>query len=214
LPSGFGSSTAFKIQSHPSPGIWQPIQFAALRLLCFFAVALFLTGLPILAQASSAVDTSTSCAAELGDGVVVESVAKNSEGERAGLAEGDIILSWSRGDAKGHISSPFDLADAETEQEPRGRVTLEGSRGEARQSWVVGPDTWGIQARPTLPPALLAIYREGQELAKAEKFGEAAERWRAAAAEGTKFRCVWLSPWVLFHAAENLVEPQPSIENT
>jgi len=36
---------------------------------------------------------------------VVESVAKYSEGEKAGLQVGDVLLSWSRDDAKGEIQS-------------------------------------------------------------------------------------------------------------
>jgi hypothetical protein len=70
--------------------------------------------------------TNPCAAAQLKQGLVVESVAKNSEGEKAGLTEGDIILSWFRGDAKGTIELPFDLSEVETEQEPRGRVTLVG----------------------------------------------------------------------------------------
>jgi CHAT domain-containing protein/Tfp pilus assembly protein PilF len=138
--------------------------------------------------------------------VVVEGVAKNSEGEKAGLAEGDTILSWTRGDANGRISSPFDLTEIETEQEPRGRVTLEGTRGGAMQTWVIGPDRWDIQVRPSLPPDLLTIYREGQELARSGKFSDAEERWRAAAADRRKYQCEWLGPWVLFHGAEALAE--------
>ncbi len=140
--------------------------------------------------------------AELKQGLVVESIAKNSEGDKAGLAEGDVILSWTRGDVKGEIESPFDLSETEMEQEPRGQVTLEGSRSGLKLAWAMGPDKWGIQARPTLPSTLLTIYREGQELAKAAKLNEAADRWRAAADEGQKYQCPWLGPWFLFHAAD------------
>ncbi len=143
----------------------------------------------------------TPCAPlDLKQGLVVESVAKNSEGEKAGLAEGDILLDWSRGDARGQIESPFNLSEIETGQEPRGRVTLDGTRNGVHQTWVIGPDKWGIHARPSLSSPLLAIYREGQALAKAGKLAEAAEQWRAAA--GQKHACSWLSAWFLFHGAE------------
>ncbi len=48
--------------------------------------------------------------AQLKPGIVVEEVAKHSEAEKAGLQAGDVLLSWSRGDAKGGIESPFDLS--------------------------------------------------------------------------------------------------------
>jgi CHAT domain-containing protein/Tfp pilus assembly protein PilF len=141
--------------------------------------------------------------AELNHGLVVESVARNFEGEKAGLAEGDIILSWSRGDTKGQIESPFDLSEIEAEQAPRGRVMLEGKRGEATQIWAIGPDKWGIQTRPNLTGSLLDIYLEGQEQATAGKLNDAVARWHAAA-EGRKYLCSWFGPWLLFHASETL----------
>jgi CHAT domain-containing protein/Tfp pilus assembly protein PilF len=173
-------------------------------------LSLVLLALPLQGQTATTQESAsgTCAAAELKQGVVVESVAKNSEGEKAGLAEGDIILSWSRGEAKGPIESPFDLSEIETEQEPRGRVTLEGTRGGVTQTWMIGPDKWRIQARPSLPENLLVIYREGQELAKAAKLTDAAARWRAAAEEGQKYQCSWLRSWFLFYAAEVLADSQ------
>jgi CHAT domain-containing protein/Tfp pilus assembly protein PilF len=147
-------------------------------------------------------------AAELKPGLVVESVAKNSEGEKAGLAEGDVILSWSRGNLSGQIDSPFDLAEIETEQEPRGEVTLQGTRGGRKQAWVIGAGEWGIRARPDLAGSLLAIYLDGQALATAGKLSDSAERWRSAAVEGQKYQCSWLSPWLLFHTAEAFANSQ------
>src|SRR6266849_1081942 len=52
---------------------------------------------------------SISAWAQLKPGIVVEKVAKNSEAETAGLQEGDVLLSWSREDAEGKVTSPFDL---------------------------------------------------------------------------------------------------------
>jgi CHAT domain-containing protein/Tfp pilus assembly protein PilF len=138
--------------------------------------------------------------------VVIESVAKNSEGEKAGFAEGDILLSWSRGDAKGQIESPFDLSGVEMEQEPRGAVTLEGTRGARKQTWMIGPDKWGIQTRPILPDALLTKYSELQNLVKAGKFEGAVPGWQSIAVEARKRPCDWLSTWLLFHAAGKLAE--------
>src|SRR5260370_18979567 len=63
--------------------------------------------------------------AQLKPGIVVESIAKYSEGEKAGVQEGDVLLSWSRGDTKGEIESPFDLSNIEIEQVPRRNVTID-----------------------------------------------------------------------------------------
>ena len=59
-------------------------------------------------------------------GIIVEEVTKGSEAEKAGLQEGDVLMRWIRGDAKGEIESPFDIAWIEIEQTQRGVVTLEG----------------------------------------------------------------------------------------
>jgi CHAT domain-containing protein/Tfp pilus assembly protein PilF len=168
---------------------------------------LFLASVSVLEQTRRAESATIPCAeAELKPGLVVERIAKNSEGEKAGLAEGDVILSWSRGDAKGAIQSPFDLSDVEEEPEPLGRATLEGLRAGARQTWGVGPDKWGIQARPNFQGRLLENYRRGQELLQSGKLEEAAVRWRAAANDLASSKCSWLGPWLLLHAAQSFAE--------
>src|SRR5260370_7259731 len=96
--------------------------------------------------------------AQLKPGIVVESVAKYSEAEKAGLQEGDLLLSWSRGDAKGEIESPFDLSGTEIEQAPRGTVTLKGFRDGQRRISHLGPKNWSVKPPPTLPHNLHVIY--------------------------------------------------------
>jgi hypothetical protein len=148
--------------------------------------------------------------AQLKSGIVVEEVAKNSESEKAGLKEGDVLLGWSRGEAKGEIDSPFDLSNIETEQEPRGAVTLEGLRGTEKQSWMIGPDDWGLKTRPSLSDSLLAICSEGRELAAAGKPLEAAQRYEAAANQVVSNQDQalpsWLPAWFLVRAAEVLAQ--------
>jgi CHAT domain-containing protein/Tfp pilus assembly protein PilF len=145
----------------------------------------------------------TTCV-EVASCVLVETVSKNSEGEKTGLAEGDVIVGWTRGDANGEIRSPFDLSEVETEQEPRGQVTLEGFRGAVQQRWAMGPFQWGIATRPNLPESVLTIYREGEELAKAGNLKDAAERWRTIIERVQKDKCTWLNSWFFFHAADAL----------
>src|SRR5438874_105889 len=128
-------------------------------------------------------------------GIIVETVAKNSEGERAGLRERDVILNWTRGDARGQIDSPFDLPDLEVEQAPQGTVTLQGLRDNEARSWTLGQTSWGVRARPSLPEALRPIYRDAEDLAKAGKLTEAAERCRAAALMAQSSHLSRLAPW-------------------
>jgi len=137
-------------------------------------------------------------------GIVVEKVDKNSTADKAGFKEGDILLDWTRDDAKGKMDSPFDLLQIQIEQASRGAVSIEGLRGTETRVWILETDTWGIKVRPNLPEVLLVIYREGQELAKAGKPAQAAERWRVAAVEAQKSQPVWVSSWLMFHAADLL----------
>ena len=146
--------------------------------------------------------------AEFGRGVVIEAVKKNSEAEKAGLQEGDILLHWARGAAQGEIESPFDLSWIEIEQAPRGPVTIEGLRGTDKKVWTLGPASWGVDARPNLPESLLPIYLEGQKLATAGKLQDAAERWQSAARKAQASQSAWLGPWFLYHAAELLANAQ------
>src|SRR5690349_11580183 len=83
--------------------------------------------------------------------LVIEEVAKNSEGQKGGVKKGDIVRSWLRGEARGDFESPFDLSMVEVEQAPRGAVTLQGQRGEEERTWVLGQDSWGIRIQPDLP---------------------------------------------------------------
>ena len=162
--------------------------------LAFLFVSLF------LAQGSTPVHD------PLRGGIVVESVTRYSEAERAGIREGDILLSWERSDRKGNIESPFDLFMIELREAPQGPVTLAGLRGAEVKSWAIGADDWGIQARPNLPGELSEIYRQGKDLSDASKPAEAAERWRAAAAQVKNSGPAWLGPWLLLRAGVLLAE--------
>lgn len=88
--------------------------------------------------------------------VIVETVGTDSEGEQAGLQEGDSIFGWARDDANGPIESPFDLLSVETEQAPHGVVTLRGWRNSQPYTWNLGQNDWKIQVRPQLPEQIAA----------------------------------------------------------
>src|SRR5258708_6213708 len=136
-------------------------------------------------------------------GVVVEQVGRESEGARAGLQKGDLLLTWNRGEIQGTIESPFDMYEIEVEQEPQGTVTLVGMRGEEKRNWTMGPNVWGFQVRPSLDEDLLSLYQTGQA-------AEAAERWKQAAAEAIKSRDQrrWLASWFLSQAAGALAKAE------
>jgi CHAT domain-containing protein/Tfp pilus assembly protein PilF len=156
-----------------------------------------------LSHAASDFGKATTGCGEVRWCVLVEMVVKNSEAEKAGLADGDVIVGWTRGDAKGEIRSPFDLSEVETQQQPRGQVTLQGFRGALKQKWAMGVDKWGVATRPNLPESVLTIYREGEDLAKTGKLTDAAGRWRTSATE-SKNEFSLMSCWLVSHAAEAL----------
>jgi len=87
---------------------------------------------------------------KLQSGVVVEQALQGWSGDKAGIKEGDVILRWSRGTIGGDLASPYDVQHVETEQALRGVVTLEGLRGNEKQSWVMGANSWKVATRPQL----------------------------------------------------------------
>jgi CHAT domain-containing protein/Tfp pilus assembly protein PilF len=146
------------------------------------------------------------CTAIFNKGLVVEAVAEHSEGARAGLVEGDLLLGWSRGDTNGAFKSPFDLLTVETEQAPRGLVTFNGKRNTTDRTWVIGPDRWSVRVRPSLPASVLDRYRAAQETMAARQFSEADDAWNAAALQAKQAGCSLVSLWLALHAGDSFSE--------
>src|SRR5581483_960705 len=65
---------------------------------------------------------------------------------------------------------------------------------------------WGIRARPDFSEELLSIYRQGQASAISENPGEAAARFREAAARIPKEQphLRWAAQWLLLQAGDTL----------
>jgi CHAT domain-containing protein len=139
-------------------------------------------------------------------GIVVEDVKHNSEGEKAGLRAGDVVLAWDRGNLRKAIDSPFDLLWIEMNQRPLGPIHLEGLRGGKNQVWTLGPDEWGIQARPQWAERAPAVDPERGELDDSRKIIEAAERWQQAADEHDGSASPFFSGWLRFRAGELLAD--------
>ncbi len=146
-------------------------------------------------------------------GVLVEEVAAESLGARAGLQAGDLLVSWCRAAspdgpclAAGRFETPFDFEAMELEEAPRGGVRILGKRAAVGTAWVLLPGSQSIKVRPVLTEDLLALYEEGRSLAGAEQLDMAVERWRSAARAAGHAGDGRLAVWFLLRAACALAE--------
>src|SRR5262245_23756711 len=129
-------------------------------------------------------------------GVVVDEVCPDSAAAAAGMRTGDVILSWSRpsapGDGRRSIQSPFELAQLEVEEAPRGEIVLIGERNQAETTWTLPPVPFGLRVRPALGPELLRWCRK-HALVESAKLAASAEPWRQAARQaGDAIVSTWL----------------------
>jgi CHAT domain-containing protein len=100
--------------------------------------------------------------------VVVESVAKDSALEKAGLQQGDLIVAWERlpnppsnpQGAHGRIEDYGDWIALKEEQTPRGSIRLEIYRGPHRRVVEIPLANWNIRTRPNLTSAEGACLEE------------------------------------------------------
>jgi hypothetical protein len=98
---------------------------------------------------------------EPGEGIIVLSVEKNLEADRAGIRPGDILFSWQAHWTKGKLQSAFDLSAIEREG-LRGQLSIRGLQNGQQKTWRLRQDDWGITARPAMPSTLLSLYRRGE----------------------------------------------------
>src|SRR5258708_13026923 len=162
-----------------------------------FSLALFL-GFTISSVLSQSALPKTALVSK---GVVVESLLIHLEGERAGLKEGDILLAWRQGNAKGEFESPVDLPFVRLERGSRGVVQLEGLRGAERRTWTLPSDSWGILARPIFQGELLRAYQEERELLRTGNIDRVIEHREQAVALTRRSGIPWLTSWFLSHSA-------------
>ncbi len=130
------------------------------------------------------------------NGVVIETVTPESLGARAGLRVGDVLLSWCRTAAsttgscvaEGRFESPFDFAEMDLEQAPRGGVRVLGKRAGASATWALLPGPQSVEVRPMLSDRLgiwllsheAGILAESRQWPQADQlYNEAVERARS-----------------------------------
>lgn len=91
-------------------------------------------------------------------GVIVENLEAGGEGSKAGMQQGDILLTWSRGDASGKIESPFDMVDLEFEQKARGNSHIIGSSRKGKTGLAMFNSSWcGVFTCPKMPRLPLPV---------------------------------------------------------
>ena len=110
---------------------------------------------------------SAAAAQRLGDGrgLIVEQVAADSLGARAGIMPGDRLLAYE----DKPLLSP--AAGQALQENTFGKieVVLRVRRGEETRSLTASRGSLGIEARPELPIAVLSAHGEGQSALQAQK---------------------------------------------
>ena len=139
-------------------------------------------------------------------GAVVVRCEPGNAGARSGLEPGDVVVGWRRGDRRGPISSPIDLALVELEEAPRGRVTLEVRHGRWRRRLAVAAGEWGVDTRPTLGPELVAKWQDAKDPTGSSDGSGAVARWRALASKLAALKRPAASAWCRLEAAVVLAE--------
>ncbi len=91
--------------------------------------------------------------------VLIEAIERGSPLAAAGLAVGDRLVEWSRGDVRGPFDSWDELQRLEIEQAPLGPVRVEVERAGRRIVVELAEDRWRARARPALAPQALALHR-------------------------------------------------------
>lgn len=110
-------------------------------------------------------------------GLVVEQVAAASAAAKAGFRPGDRVVSY---DGR-PLDSPATLQAAEENTFNRTEVLLQLVREGEALTLTAPAGRLGVQVRPSLSPAALALYEEGRAAQKSQKPEAAAGPWTVAA---------------------------------
>jgi CHAT domain-containing protein/Tfp pilus assembly protein PilF len=134
-------------------------------------------------------------------GILVEKVEEGFQASRAGIHEGDVLLSWQQGDASGVFDSPFDFMRLDLNRRPLGLVTILGLRGEEEHSWTLAPTLWGVTTEPHFFQHDCALLNGA-----AQKSCKHSSLRRIAGAPETVSAVPWLRAWFLMHSAKQFAK--------
>jgi CHAT domain-containing protein/Tfp pilus assembly protein PilF len=182
-------------QKFPSQGV------ACIAVLLLFAGLSFL---PAVGQSTVQVSGTGQGTPILLSGIVVEEVGKGYPGTPV-LHQGDVLLSWSRGDAHGEFESPTFFWFLKVEEQALGPVIVHGIRGGQAGDWTLTQNDLWSEVSPNFGGAWLQEYKRAGNLAKADRVSEAGERWLAMA-RSVPDRHVWLPAWLSYHAGRVLAD--------
>jgi CHAT domain-containing protein/Tfp pilus assembly protein PilF len=170
-----------------------------------FLILVLLTGLP-LHVTHVARDESCPFSAP---GLVVETVAPESAGFRAGFMPGDRLFSWCRTPdgqggcvTRGNFHTPFDWQDVDIEEVQRGGVVVEGARGAAHRHWNLLPIGQGLTVAPSLHGALGEAYQASWDREQTGDFASAGQELERAAELASGNHCTDAELWFRDRAAQ------------
>ncbi len=129
-------------------------------------------------------------------GIVVEEVKKNGAGERAGIKEGDLLISWESitKEGKGEFKSIFDFYYFKVEEFPRGEFTIKGIRNRKKISFKLSGAKIGIKVCPNFYD--LDKYKKAIDLIKNKDLGKGMMILKEIAIsyekKGDMEKCCWI----------------------
>jgi len=138
----------------------------------------------------------------------------------AGLKRGDELLAWTAPFLDGTrraVESPLDVEEAEAEGS-RGPVTFSGRRDGRPATWTVGPGSWswylsrnhwGLETRPPMGAAALALLESGRALSSARTAVAAAGPFCQGADAAARDGDAALAAFFRIRAARALAGLQP-----
>jgi CHAT domain-containing protein/tetratricopeptide (TPR) repeat protein len=146
-------------------------------------------------------------------GLVIETVAPESAGFRAGLMPGDQLLSWCRAPqgtegcaARGDLHTPFDWLSVQMVDVQRGGVVVEGTRGAEHLRWNLLPTIQGLTVAPLFQGELAEIYKVSRDREQAGDPASAAKELERAAERAEEHRCSGVALWLRARAGQLYVK--------
>lgn len=97
-------------------------------------------------------------------GVVVVGFVAGETADLAGIAEGDVIVGWQRGERQGLIEAPWELRLLELGLADNGPVDLVVARGHQLRPVRLEHSRWRLDTRPVLDPKTLSSLERSLEL--------------------------------------------------